>query len=63
MSDTLYDRMKRMASEACYWKEDAQNKSDWSTAFKYELVEATWNQAAEMVQQFKKELEQEHGLD
>lgn len=51
MSESLYTQMMKKASEACYWKEDAIDRDDWHEADEYRLVEAIWNQAAELVKQ------------
>lgn len=51
MTESLYDQIKKKASEACYWKEDAIDRDDWHEADDYRLVETVWNEAAELIKQ------------
>lgn len=49
MNEKLYVQMKKKASEACYWKEEAIDKDDFIKAHDWRIVEAIWNEAAEMI--------------
>ena len=51
MSESLYTQMMKKASQACYWKEEAIDRDDFIKAHEWRLVEAIWNQAAELVKQ------------
>jgi|LakMenEpi03Aug12_release.lakeMendotaPanAssembly.Ray.scaffolds.fasta_scaffold4174345_1 hypothetical protein len=66
LRQAVADILRRKASEACYWKEDFENKAETAETFKmkeiwiaeadmYRQFEAIWNEAADIALGIRKE--------
>jgi hypothetical protein len=41
-------QLRRRASEACYWKEEFENKNMAESAEYWKVIEAVWNESADI---------------